>query len=926
MRAKIDPAPPNFKNSGKGWPLPKPTKRASNTYHVAGVRSGADGVRGHAAAARVDAVAETRARNKSIAASAGIVAPEAPRRSHQAKDQSAKDAGRYERRQRRAQLEIEMEESRMRSAATKRAAREKREAQSFAANCTICVSRPIEDAPPPAFRKHHDGNRQSMRPEAMRPAVDADGFANLTLKVFSRSGKGGRGVRRDEFASSALYLFDPAALDGPVTSATLTNIVPGSPDDADFERELVRFCRAVSQLEADCERTTSDGQRASHFKHVIIPLPAGLARNQRRWLMRELTAEFESQGLPYLAAIHRPSNDGDQRNHHLHIALSNRQFVRRGPRSWSFAPTKDQEILDSTGIQILRQDAVAAFNIALADAQIDVRFTATTRAERGLTRAGAKVETVQPDLDVDERNEQLATALAALGEQARKLAAASMALLRGASMLASAREKVTAHTDLRAVLASLDMLFKIAEKVTRATAASANAFLRPVRSRLGLAAAAKLRLASGQDVSEILVRHGKDLRHEIENSAGAEARFASSALRNLELKASILHDALKGSVARNHEITSAQGAAIAHTISAMASRARSRLQDPARAKTITVIRPTSLTTIIAGQAATLADRLSADMSLHAQLAGQQVAAAMCLHAANKTSAIIGRSGVSRLNSVVAEAGNVCRQAFEQTVAAEACLRLSPTARSVLKLHVSRYESQFSTHVAGGGGGGSGDRVVQAMRKKAVLAKARLLDASGAKLAVFTRPASPAGLVENEVRARLRHLDATLTAAAAAQRIGARGRTNLVNAMQLARSARVERDERVFDRLDELDARQCQDFEQLFADPDLSKAAGLLARALVLEPIQLVLERSSGTITGRARNPELIAALTLFSSQPDNLELLFELQRGIATAPPGERWIGWQHSPPRDEPAISEEASAFDQTQFAKWQASKGRGL
>jgi hypothetical protein len=56
---------------------------------------------------------------------------------------------------------------------------------------------------------------------------------------------------------------------------------------------------------------------------VILALPHQLTHEQRKTLLRDWCDDV-SVGVPYVAALHKPSQEGDERNHHAHVVFRDR--------------------------------------------------------------------------------------------------------------------------------------------------------------------------------------------------------------------------------------------------------------------------------------------------------------------------------------------------------------------------------------------------------------------------------------------------------------------------------------------------------------------------------------------------------------------------------------------------------------------------
>lgn len=66
-------------------------------------------------------------------------------------------------------------------------------------------------------------------------------------------------------------------------------------------------------------------------REIVIALPDELSAEQRRELTGDLARHIaERYGLAVDVAIHQPSRQGDQRNHHAHILMSSRRITQEG--------------------------------------------------------------------------------------------------------------------------------------------------------------------------------------------------------------------------------------------------------------------------------------------------------------------------------------------------------------------------------------------------------------------------------------------------------------------------------------------------------------------------------------------------------------------------------------------------------------------
>lgn len=152
--------------------------------------------------------------------------------------------------------------------------------------------------------------------------------------------------------------------------------------------------------------------------------------------------QFGDRDLPFALALHPPSEDGDQRNWHLHLLFSTRPMVRTGDHEWDIGRMMRREIDNPDAFEAMRHLYAAVQTEVAQEAGLSIRYTALSNAERGLPIAPqqhlgpartARVRRGQLDA-VNERNweKSLAGEAALLDEHLRHAqedTAAEMALL-----------------------------------------------------------------------------------------------------------------------------------------------------------------------------------------------------------------------------------------------------------------------------------------------------------------------------------------------------------------------------------------------------------------------------------------------------------------------------------------------------------------
>ncbi len=109
---------------------------------------------------------------------------------------------------------------------------------------------------------------------------------------------------------------------------------------------------------------------------VVLALPHELTHEQRIKLVCDWCTEI-SGGVRHIIAIHRPSIDGDQRNHHAHVLFRDRHPTT-GARVMR---TTDRDFVERARISWARR-----LNIAMGEAGLDGRADHRSYARRGIDR------------------------------------------------------------------------------------------------------------------------------------------------------------------------------------------------------------------------------------------------------------------------------------------------------------------------------------------------------------------------------------------------------------------------------------------------------------------------------------------------------------------------------------------------------------
>ncbi len=120
-------------------------------------------------------------------------------------------------------------------------------------------------------------------------------------------------------------------------------------------------------------------------KNVIIQLPHDLSPEERRALMKALAHElFGRHGLPYVASVHEPDPDGDQRNYHAHICGGLRPMKRTGFGEWDIAEDYRSDLDGPKYLGDARRVIAEIMTGHVNKAGIERIYTHLSNAERGL--------------------------------------------------------------------------------------------------------------------------------------------------------------------------------------------------------------------------------------------------------------------------------------------------------------------------------------------------------------------------------------------------------------------------------------------------------------------------------------------------------------------------------------------------------------
>jgi hypothetical protein len=117
----------------------------------------------------------------------------------------------------------------------------------------------------------------------------------------------------------------------------------------------------------------------------VVQLPHDVTPKERLRILRVWCEEkLGVHDLPYVAALHKPSKEGDQRNYHGHVVTSFRPAYRTGPYAWRVARGLRTDLDNPTMFEELRCDFATIMTAVVQIAGKDRIYTHLSHAARGL--------------------------------------------------------------------------------------------------------------------------------------------------------------------------------------------------------------------------------------------------------------------------------------------------------------------------------------------------------------------------------------------------------------------------------------------------------------------------------------------------------------------------------------------------------------
>lgn len=142
---------------------------------------------------------------------------------------------------------------------------------------------------------------------------------------------------------------------------------------------------AFDVMEA-CNRAAQSNAKLAH--HVIIALPHDLPRDMMLEALNQFaTDRFGARNLPWLALMHAPDPEGDQRNWHGHILYATRPMRQIGPAEWEVSPQLELSVDGPDGCTGNREAWAQTLTRTCQAIGYDRTYTSLSNIARGLPPA-----------------------------------------------------------------------------------------------------------------------------------------------------------------------------------------------------------------------------------------------------------------------------------------------------------------------------------------------------------------------------------------------------------------------------------------------------------------------------------------------------------------------------------------------------------
>lgn len=254
-------------------------------------------------------------------------------------------------------------------------------------------------------------------PKYNREIVDRHGRRGMFLRVRYYSKKTSKaGVGRRVIS----YILDGAHVDDRGELAFESNM-------GETAGEILAAADLLEQVNTEAQ------SNAKLLFHLIANVPYRLPQEAQLEIGRRFALEaFGCHDLPFALALHPPSEDGDERNWHLHIVFSFRPMVRNGDHDWTVGEHLRTEFDNPQAFRRMREIFADVMTDVANDHGLNHSYSAARNVERGLPlptqeHAGQAKTAIlrhgEPVALVDRNIDRVADGTAALADdEARRVA------------------------------------------------------------------------------------------------------------------------------------------------------------------------------------------------------------------------------------------------------------------------------------------------------------------------------------------------------------------------------------------------------------------------------------------------------------------------------------------------------------------------
>lgn len=142
------------------------------------------------------------------------------------------------------------------------------------------------------------------------------------------------------------------------------------------------ICEAADALEGVMR---AERANAKLSVNAILQLPFDASLEQQLEITRRYCSRvFGPHDIPYVAVLHKPDPDGDQRNYHVHITFAFRQMVRVGDHQWAIGANLRTDLDTADEFAEFRRVAAEIMTKVMRKAGHNVTYTHLSNAARGL--------------------------------------------------------------------------------------------------------------------------------------------------------------------------------------------------------------------------------------------------------------------------------------------------------------------------------------------------------------------------------------------------------------------------------------------------------------------------------------------------------------------------------------------------------------